>query len=92
MNFTTSRATVPPRPPTPHEIAVAAYELYQINGCHPHHELEDWLAAERQLFDHFEKLKGEFDRVNQRFPVSEDGKPPDSMVLGQPPPAPVIYP
>ena len=31
------------------DIARRAYELYQERGGEPGHELEDWLAAEREL-------------------------------------------
>ena len=33
-----------------HDIAALAYELYMQRGGGHGHDLEDWLAAERQLF------------------------------------------
>lgn len=31
------------------DIARRAYELYEARGSEPGHELEDWLAAEREI-------------------------------------------
>ena len=38
-----------PRSATREEIAERAYELYVARGKKPHHELDDWLKAEREL-------------------------------------------
>lgn len=35
--------------PTREQIAQRAYELYEQRGCEPGREIEDWLAAEREL-------------------------------------------
>jgi DUF2934 family protein len=35
---------------TEKDIARRAYDLYLARGCEPGHELEDWLRAERELF------------------------------------------
>jgi len=40
--------------PTQDEIARLAYELYEMRGRRDGHDVEDWLAAERQLVHHFE--------------------------------------
>jgi hypothetical protein len=36
-------------PPTHEEIAVLAYELWEIRGCPEGSSEEDWFSAERQL-------------------------------------------
>jgi len=35
--------------PSRDEISQLAYKLYEKRGCHPGHELEDWLHAEETL-------------------------------------------
>ncbi len=35
--------------PTKEQIEQRAYELYLARGCEPGMDLEDWLAAEREL-------------------------------------------
>ena len=37
--------------PTREQIEVRAYELYVERGCEAGHDVEDWLEAERQLFE-----------------------------------------
>jgi hypothetical protein len=39
-----------PAPPTPDEIAAEAYALYCARGREDGHDVEDWLAAEEQLW------------------------------------------
>jgi hypothetical protein len=43
----------PPALPAPaprhDEVAARAYEIFLRRGGTPHHELEDWLAAEQEL-------------------------------------------
>ena len=38
--------------PNQDELARRAYELYQVRGGQPGHELEDWLQAEREINKH----------------------------------------
>lgn len=38
--------------PDQDEVARRAYELYQMRGAEPGHELEDWLEAEREVNGH----------------------------------------
>jgi hypothetical protein len=42
-----------PARPTQNEIARLAYEFYEERGRVDGHDLEDWLAAERELVRHF---------------------------------------
>ncbi|MGD0956896.1 MAG: DUF2934 domain-containing protein [Candidatus Acidiferrales bacterium] len=37
--------------PTRKEIELRAYDLYVERGCEDGHAVEDWLEAERQLFE-----------------------------------------
>ena len=49
----------PDLPPTHDEIAQRAYALFEENGRHPGHEMENWLEAESQLMAAIEsKAKG----------------------------------
>ena len=41
------------RRPAHEEIQKLAYELYERRGKQPGHELEDWVAAEKQLCLHY---------------------------------------
>ena len=45
------RRAVPPKNGAPQDDAIRAkaYELFERRGGEPGHELEDWLAAEREL-------------------------------------------
>jgi len=38
------------------EIRRRAYELYELRGCAPGHEDEDWLVAEREIKARFNQL------------------------------------
>lgn len=38
-----------PQLPTPEQIAQRAYELYLERGREDGHEVEDWIAAEKEL-------------------------------------------
>lgn len=42
------------RRPLAHEIALLAYSFYEMGGRQNGHDLDDWLAAERQLKHHYE--------------------------------------
>lgn len=35
--------------PSQAEIAFLAYAIWQREGCHPNHDVENWLQAEAQL-------------------------------------------
>jgi Protein of unknown function (DUF2934) len=37
----------------PDEIRKRTYELFEARGCHPGHEMDDWLEAEREIKGHF---------------------------------------
>jgi DUF2934 family protein len=39
--------------PTPDEIARLAYHFYEHRGRGPDRDLDDWLAAERELTHHY---------------------------------------
>lgn len=43
------RAETAPPSPTKRQIEVRAYELYLQRGCENGHDVEDWLAAEKEL-------------------------------------------
>lgn len=47
----TARPTEPPKRPRDRDIAERAYEYYERRGRMPGHEVDDWLAAERELLD-----------------------------------------
>lgn len=39
--------------PSRHEIECLAYELYELRGRHDGFDVDDWLAAEKQLINHY---------------------------------------
>ena len=43
------RLALEPSVVTHEQIAKRAYELYEARGRRSHHELDDWLQAEREL-------------------------------------------
>lgn len=47
----TARPTEQPKRPRDRDIAERAYEYYERRGRMPGHEVDDWLAAERELLD-----------------------------------------
>jgi hypothetical protein len=57
--------------PAPEEIALRAYHIYLQRAGTPGNELEDWIAAERQLVDE----NGKVDQNGGNGKVSENGKP-----------------
>jgi len=57
--------------PAPEEIALRAYHIYLGRAGTPGNELEDWIAAERQLVDE----NGKVDQNGSNGKVSENGKP-----------------
>jgi len=57
--------------PTPEEIAMRAYHIFLGRAGTPGNELEDWIAAERQLVDE----NGKVDQNGGNGKVSENGKP-----------------
>ena len=48
---TEQKTRVAKNQPTPEEIALRAYHIYLERAGMPGNELEDWIAAERQLVD-----------------------------------------
>jgi hypothetical protein len=76
MNFKTVSQNPPPHPPTPDEIQTAAFEDYRSAGSVPDHDLDHWLAAEQRLQNAYEKLKDEFQRLNQGLPELDDNRRP----------------
>ena len=64
---TEQKTRVAKNQPAPEEIALRAYHIYLERAGTPGNELEDWIAAERQLVDENGKL-------DQNGKVSENGK------------------
>ena len=65
--------------PSREQIARRAYELYLARGCEPGKEVEDWLAAEKELI-----LEREFGARAKRLPKSSGAK---AAATGGNPPA-----
>ena len=47
--------------PTPDKIRKQAYAIYQARGCESGHELEDWVQAERELYEQYGAMQTESD-------------------------------
>jgi hypothetical protein len=67
---TEQKTRVAKNQPTPEEISLRAYHIYLERAGTPGNELEDWIAAERQLVDE----NGKVDQ-NGNGKSSENGKP-----------------
>jgi hypothetical protein len=68
---TEQKTRVAKNQPTPEEIALRAYHIFLGRAGTPGNELEDWIAAERQLVDE----NGKVDQNGGNGKVSENGKP-----------------
>ena len=64
---TEQKTRVAKNQPTPEEIALRAYHIYLERAGTPGNELEDWIAAERQLVD-----------GNPKIDQNGDGKPTEN--------------
>jgi hypothetical protein len=67
---TEQKTRVAKNQPSPEAIALRAYHIYLQRGGMPGYELEDWIAAERQLVDENGKLDH-----NGNGKATENGKP-----------------
>ena len=45
--------------PTREEIAGLAHHFYEMHGRRDGHDVEDWLAAERELTHHYDRARPE---------------------------------
>jgi hypothetical protein len=66
---TEQKTRVAKNQPAPEEIALRAYHIYLERAGTPGNELEDWIAAERQLVDENPKID-----QNGDGKTSENGK------------------
>lgn len=58
--------------PTKEQIQKRAYELYLARGCKPGMDVEDWLAAEKELT--VETQIGEVGRVTRKKVITRAGE------------------